>query len=166
MNFNNKGQTLIEVVVALSVVMLILAAISVAVTTSVSNSTYLKNHNLASKHAQDGIEHIRHLYENQENFFASFSAGATYFMDENDYIYQGFFEPNLDSQFVREVMFEPSVECDENTSGLDELRVTVEVFWTSGKCARDLSNPTLEDRYCHKSELITCFTERRSGFTL
>lgn len=166
MNLKNNGQTLIEVVVALSVVMLILAAISVAVTTSLSNSTYLKNHNLASKHAQDGIEHIRHLYENQENFFASFSAGANYFMDGNNYIHQGFFEPNIDSQYVREVRFEPGVECDNNTAGADELRVTVSVFWESGKCARELSDPSLQDRFCHKSELITCFTERRSGFTL
>ena len=163
---NNKGQTLIEVIVALSVVMLILAAISIAVTTSVSNSTYPKNHNLASKHAQDGMEYIRHRYENQENFFDSYPAGARYFMNENNEIAQGNFGTNIDSQFVREVRFESGIECDNNTNGADELRVTVDVYWTSGKCARNLSNPTTEERYCNKSELITCFTNRRSGFTL
>ncbi len=166
MKFNNRGQTLIEVVVALSVVMLILAAISVAVTTSLSNSTYLKNHNLASKYAQDGIEYIRHLYENQENFYESFPAGSRYFMDETNTISQGFFEQNIGSEFVREVRFESGIECDENTAGADELRVTVSVYWTSGKCAREIQNPTLEEQYCHKSELVTCFTQRRSGFTL
>lgn len=165
-NNSTKGQTLIEVVVALSVVLLILAAIAVAVTTSISNSTYLKNHNLASKHAQDGIEYIRHRYENQENFFEAFPSSSRYFMGEDNDIGQGFFEPNIDSQFVREVRFETGIECDDRPNTAQELRVTVDVYWSSGKCAKGLSNPTLEDRYCHKSELVTCFTERRSGFTL
>ena len=87
-------------------------------------------------------------------------------MNENNEIAQGNFGTNIDSQFVREVRFESGIECDNNTTGADESRVTVDVYWTSGKCARNLSNPTTEERYCHKSELITCFTNRRSGFTL
>ena len=163
---NNKfwlGQTLIEVIVALSVVLLILAAIAVAVTTSVSNSTYLKNHNLASKHAQDGMEYIRHLYENQENFFEAYPQGAEYFMGDDNIIEQGFFELNVDDQFVRKVNFQDGVNC--NTDAVldgSEVRVTVSVFWSSGKCQGE----DIEDRYCHKSELVTCFTQRDRGFTL
>ena len=163
---NNKlsiGQTLIEVIVALSVVLLILAAIAVAVTTSVSNSTYLKNHNLASKHAQDGMEYIRHLYENQENFFEAYPEGAEYFMDDKNDIKQGFFVLNVDDQFVRKVNFQSGVNC--NTDAVldgSEVRVTVSVFWSSGKCQGE----DIEDRYCHKSELVTCFTQRDRGFTL
>ena len=158
-----KGQTLIEVIVALSVVLLILAAIAVAVTTSVSNSTYLKSHNLASKHAQDGMEYIRHLYENQENFFESYPEGAEYFMGEDNTIQQGFFEVNIDEQFVRKVNFQEGVNCNTDVV-LDnsEVRVTVSVFWSSGKC----KGSSTEERYCHKSELVTCFTQRNRGFTL
>ena len=137
---NNKfslGQTLIEVIVALSVVLLILAAIAVAVTTSVSNSTYLKNHNLASKHAQDGMEYIRHLYENQENFFEAYPQGAEYFMGDDNIIEQGFFELNVDDQFVRKVNFQDGVNC--NTDAVldgSEVRVTVSVFLEQWKVPR------------------------------
>lgn len=159
----SKGQTLIEVIVALSVVLLILAAIAVAVTTSVSNSTYLKSHNLASKHAQDGMEYIRHLYENQENFFESYPEGAEYFMGEDDVIQQGFFEVNIDGQFVRKVNFQEGVNCNTDVvMDNSEVRVTVSVFWSSGKC----QGSSTEERFCHKSELVTCFTQRNRGFTL
>lgn len=161
----SKGQTLIEVIVALSVVMLILAAISIAVTASVSNSSFIKNQNLASKYAQEGIEHIRHLYGNQKNFYEDYSAPAVFFMDDDNVISLdgGFDAPNIDGQFVRTVDFDIDTDCDSGFGNNEELKVTVSVYWSSGKCRGEAS---AQQRYCHKSELVTCFTERTRGLDL
>ncbi len=75
MKRKTKGQSLIEVLIALSVVVLVLLALIAVTTVSVRNSTFAKNQSLATKHAQETIEKIR-KYRDQNNW-ATFVADCT-----------------------------------------------------------------------------------------
>lgn len=54
-----KGQSLIEVIVAIGIVTLVLAGLVSAVTFSLSNSQFARNKALATKYAQEGMEWLR-----------------------------------------------------------------------------------------------------------
>lgn len=56
---NENGQSLVEVVIALGIAVIIVIAFTNATITSVRNSQYSKNQNLATKYAQESIELIR-----------------------------------------------------------------------------------------------------------
>lgn len=162
MKKNSYGQTLIEMAIALSVVLLTLAAIAILVTTSVSNSTFIKSQTLASKYSQEGMEYVRYLRNNNMTEFSSKSGSGTWCMyDKNSALCNG---ENIcivkdsgpclatvGNQFKREVEFPPvSLNCS------DQTEVKVSVFWTSGKC-------TAGDPYCHSSVLVSCFDSAPSG---
>lgn len=147
-----QGQTLLEVTIALSAILLVLAAIVVVVTMSVNNSTFIKNQGQAGKYAQQGVEYIRYL---RNNDLAAYSALAgTYCFDGGD-VLRGITDPtnpcnpdvvNIGSSYKRTVVFDTGAECSTGK------RVTVVVKWSSGKCKG-------AEKFCHKSEIISCFSD-------
>ncbi|MDQ3098433.1 MAG: hypothetical protein M3Q44_01685 [bacterium] len=56
---NQEGQSLVEVVIALGIAVIIVIAFTNATITSVRNSQFSKNQNLATKYAQESLELIR-----------------------------------------------------------------------------------------------------------
>lgn len=56
---NNKGQTLLEVIVALSIGVLVVSALVFATIFSLRNASFAKNSAIATKLAQEGIEKIK-----------------------------------------------------------------------------------------------------------
>jgi Tfp pilus assembly protein PilV len=56
---NQQGQSLIEVVIALSIAIVVAVAFTNVTITSVRNAQFAKNQNLATKYAQQTIEYIR-----------------------------------------------------------------------------------------------------------
>jgi Tfp pilus assembly protein PilV len=149
---NNKGQSLIEALIALSASVAIISAITVAIITSVSNADFSKNQNLASQYAQQGIEILK---EQSRSDWASFSNYS------GDYcLPEGSTTPevksiscpqNISNFFVREISIsEVSATCSNGA------RVTVSVSWTDGKCT-NTGNP-----YCHKVSLDSCYVDLNS----
>lgn len=151
----NTGQTLIEVAVALSVMLIALAAISMAVITSLNNSQFIKNQSIAKQYAQQGMEAIGNLRNNNIVSFNSYNGLGC--MDQNNVI-----SPttgncggvNIGGSFIRQVQFTKGAsDCSSGTL------VSVTVFWSSSKC--DPSTPA--SRFCHKSQLVSCFREQNSA---
>ncbi|HUS59771.1 MAG TPA: prepilin-type N-terminal cleavage/methylation domain-containing protein [Nevskiaceae bacterium] len=54
-----KGQSLIEVLVALAVMAIVILALVRVTTVSIRNATFAKNRALATKYAQEGMEKVR-----------------------------------------------------------------------------------------------------------
>lgn len=149
-----KGQTLIEATVALASILLTLSAISIAVATSLSNSQFIKNQSLAGKYAQSGMELIRYLRNTDPDSFQTHE-GIKCMNGDNNFEAGSCPGINIAGTFKREVEFtQNTIECgtnpdDSNNSG---TKVVVSVYWISGKC--DAAN-----RFCHKSQLTSCFSK-------
>ncbi len=150
-SFGEEGQTIIEAVVALASIMLTLAAITVAITTSVSNSEFIKNQSQASKYAQQGMESIRNLRNTDPTTFETLT-GILCLNEDGTFTVDGCQgQVNVDSRFRRTAEFTPDPTCGQNETNSEYgIRVTVSVNWASGKCSE-------EDRFCHNSELVSCF---------
>lgn len=56
-----KGQSLIEVIVAIFIIILVFTAIIFATVLAVKKAQFSKNQNLAEKYAQEGIETVRNF---------------------------------------------------------------------------------------------------------
>lgn len=143
-----RGQTLIEILVALSVIAIIATGITVTVTNSLSNVQYGKNQNLATSYAQEGMEILRQIRNADYNGFKSYTAGD-YCLGKNISALQSSIlcsTPNIDNIFIRTVEINQSVTPECSTAA----KVKVTVSWTDGKCQASA--------YCHKSELNSCMS--------
>lgn len=156
MKNSQSGQTIIEAIVALSAILLTISAIAVAVLTGISNSTFVKNQNLGNKYAQQGIEFVRNIKENDINKFINYS--GTWCIDESvspPVLTQEATKcggiVNAGDTHIREIIFDVgSTGTSYSPCSEKETRITVKASWPSGKCGET-------DRYCHRSELATCF---------
>ena len=63
------GQTLIEVLAALSIVVVLLYGITIAVVFSLNNAQFTKNQNLANHYAEQGLGIVRHIWNSDLSFF-------------------------------------------------------------------------------------------------
>jgi len=165
--FNHRlGQTIIEGVVALSAIMVVLSALSVATLTSVNNSSFIKNQSLAAKYAQQGIENVRYTRNNYPSIFAGYQSntycmGTTWAQDgtpdsgPNAGCSTVNITDSAGASFIREVIFSRnSAYCSGGT------QVTVTVRWSTGKC--NTSGTTIQ-RYCHNVKVISCFSDPSSS---
>lgn len=156
---NNRGQTLLEAVIALTILVIILGAVATSVLTSINNSSYVKQQNQANKLAQQGMEYIRDRINNSgENRFATYKGYA----DTNQIQCLGDVSSavpltpglcsgaNVQSIFKREVTFTAGL-CDTGNPFTNGLTVTVNVYWTSGKCTGG--------SFCHTQKVTSCFID-------
>lgn len=147
-----KGQTLIEALIALGAAVVIISAIAVVVITSVSSSDFSKNQNLATQYAQQGIDILR---SQSGSNWTSFQTKAGTFCLSKGITDLGApvtncAVPNIDNFFVREaVITQASASCGGNA------KVVVDVSWTSGKC-------NASNLYCHSVLLDTCLANINS----
>lgn len=147
-----KGQTLIEVLAAFGVAVVLVAAIAIAVVSALSNAQFSKNQNLATQYAQQGMEIIRQM---RNNDFAAFNVlSGDYCLDKNSNTPRSKglgCGQNIDNIFVREVGIEKnSLSCP--IEGSDETRVTVSTSWSDSKCT-DKSN-----LFCHSAKFVSCLS--------
>lgn len=141
---------MIEALVALGLAVVIISAIANIVITSLNNTTYSKNQNLATVHAQEGIETVRKLVNQSYTEFKRVYTGSSYCLDENDNLLlsSGSCNAVKTGIFIREVGFEhESADCQGN------LEARIKVSWSDNRC-RDSSN-----LYCHNIELSSCFVD-------
>ncbi len=152
-NINQKGQSLVEALVAMTAAVIIVSAIAVAVITSVNNSDFSKNQNLATQYAQEGIEILRNLSQSNWNSFSTYS--GTYCLNQGSTtltIPTNVNCPqNINSFFVRQISI---TQTSDSCSG--NAKISISVSWGDGKCT-NASNP-----YCHKVLLDSCLANINS----
>lgn len=163
---SQSGQTLLEVLVALSVILLIVSAVTIAVISSLSNAQFSKNQSLANQYAQEGIEVVRRMRDSNLTLFKSYPSGSSFCLDQN----QLSLDPskdlrnatipgcqktgatgnngiNVSQLFAREIDFNPG----GSSSPCTETKVSVIVSWSDTKCVQ----PNL---FCHNVTLDSCFS--------
>lgn len=74
---SQQGQSLIEVLVALSASIAVVTAITITIITSLSNAEYAKNQNLATQYAGEGLETVRQIAKNNWSNFQTYT--STYY---------------------------------------------------------------------------------------
>ncbi len=120
MKDSNKGQTLVEILLAVGVASLALVALTRAMTSSLRNASFAKNKALASQYAQESLEAIRG-YRDQNNWSLFNQANC-----ENAGL-TGL--PAMSAGFSRTVVCVPSGTV---------VTVTVRVSWDSGSHQTEL----------------------------
>lgn len=139
-----KGQTLIEVLVALGIITIVVTAISAVVVTSQGSSNFSKDQNLATQYAQEGLDITRKIrdsdfmaFKNYANYYCL--AKGTNFLDETCV------SANIDNYFLRRI------NIMQSGCGIGSARVQSIVSWQDSKCS--FSTP-----FCHNSTLETCLS--------
>ncbi len=162
------GQTLLEVLLAFSVSIMVLSAVIIGITTSLSNAQYTKNQNLANSYVQEGMAVVRQARDSSGNNFISSYPSNAYCLGQNPMELKTLTAPNCWAQspvpaaggiFSREIVLEHnSSKCCSNdvvncAGGIKGSSATVKVSWTDNKCPAGAATP-----FCHSVELITCFS--------
>jgi type II secretory pathway pseudopilin PulG len=143
---NNKGQTLIEALVALGVATIVISAIAISVITGMDNANFAKNQNLATQFAQQGMDILR---QQSQSDWTSFSAKplTTYCLNQgNADLSANCSSANINSFFLRKVILSGSNPAGPCTTG---EKISVVVSWSDGKCPA-------ANRYCHNVTLDSC----------
>lgn len=143
---NQKGQSLIEALIALGAAAVIVSAIAVAVITAVNNSDFSKNQNLATQYAQQGMDILRQKSESNWQSFSAYGGNYCLNQDSTTLTPQGVACPkNISNFFVRQITIsQNSSSCSTNA------KVSVSVAWTDGKCTSSANV------YCHAVVLDSC----------
>ena len=153
-----KGQSMVEAVVALGAAVIIISTITFAVITSASNTSFSTDQNKATQLAQEGLDAARKLRNSDANTFFSISEETTFCLPEGSAEFPELSNesecndrPNVGS-YIRKVRFIPNsaINCGGDVT---EVRSIVE--WSTGKC-------TSTERFCHNVELVSCFADINS----
>jgi type II secretory pathway pseudopilin PulG len=140
-NFLN-GQTLIEVLVAMTVGVLVLTAITSSVLTSIVNSRISGLSQQATQYAQEGLEIARASRD---------AAAGTYCLGKGTTLLTGIPDgtcttPNVDSTYIRSVAVLGNEGGNDCGTGVNKTVVTVK--WKDAKCSGGT--------YCHQVALNSC----------
>ncbi|HSD98901.1 MAG TPA: hypothetical protein VLB73_04375 [Patescibacteria group bacterium] len=168
---SQSGQTLIEVLVALTAGVVIIAAIVSASLNALTNSNFARDQNIAAQYTQSGIEIIRDMRnESIASLSASYLSDNTYCLAKSCsaldnqipscWIKSGNCGQNVD-KFVREVVVaHDSSDCNASPTPNGQqgflssnVKVTVTTFWYDSRCT-DSSNA-----FCHSVTLSSCFSD-------
>jgi len=147
---NQKGQGLIEALIALGAAVIIIAAMTIAVITALNNADFSSYQNLATNYAQQGIEIIQQ--KSQVAWTTIPTRLATYCLaqgatDLPPQAVSSCTTVNIDNKFIRQVKFTPeSSNCGGST------QVEVMVSWTDSKCSGIAG-------YCHQVTLDSCLAD-------
>lgn len=170
---NSKGSTLIEALIALSAIVIVLAATSSLVITSLNNSTFNRDQNQANKLAQQGVEYIRDKVANKEGFDEYVALAGTVRCMKDIGLSSGVITAGvcdatgvIDDTYRREILLtHNSPDCALSAGGpaTDTLKAIVTVYWQSGKCP-PIPGPS-ENPFCHSQEVSSCFSDPSSGST-
>lgn len=167
------GQTLIEVLVALTAAVVIIAAIVSASLNALTSSEFTRSQNTATQATQQGMEIIRNMrnvsiaslsasYLPDDYYCLAKSCSSLLNSDSNCWVRTtSSCSQNYDT-FVRQVtVLHDSADCNATPTpvGLPEgvltgnVKITVTTSWFDNKCT-DSSNP-----YCHSVVSSSCFSD-------
>lgn len=150
-----KGQALLEALIAMGIAVVVITGITIAISSSLQNSSFSKNQQLAASYAQEAIEIARQLRDDKYTEFLM--KDGLYCLNKGSAEFTTPCPPtsgkNVD-EFLRTVKFFKN-NCYGTGTQADLTRVEAEVSWESSKCT-DSGN-----RLCHKSEIVTCLSDQR-----
>lgn len=160
---NLKGQTIIEVMVALAVGIIILSAVTTAVLTSLNNVEQSSSQDQSSNYATDGLEIVRKVRDTQLATFKNLdgtyclATSCTSILTQPDTSCGQKVADCEESErgFIREVTIQKNASSCRLTPAptdvsLNGAQVTVKVMWRDSKCT-DPDNP-----YCHDTSMQSC----------
>lgn len=141
-----KGQSLIELLLAFSIIGIVLSGVIVSITSALNNANFSKNQTAASQYAQEGIEVLRSIRNSDYALFAT-RTGDFCLGDPSSGLTSSTSctSPNIENFYIRTVNIQPAPACAPNVA-----KATVTVSWTDGKCQSGV--------YCHNSKLISCLS--------
>jgi len=143
-NLNQKGQTLIETLAALSILSIIITAMATAVLSSLSTAEFNENETIATKYTDQGLEVVNQIRDQDYTGFKKYD--GIYCLDQNQTslgsVQTGCTSPNL-GNFIRSVQIQQSPGCSANVAS-----VTVTVSFTDGKCQPTVYCHTVTDNSC------------------
>ncbi len=154
-----KGQTLIEALIALSIIMIILTSLSTILASSLFNSQFIKEQNRANKYSQEGVEMVRAFQESNILGFKELETGvycidaggdnSIDLMADPDPAVTCDTEPNVGGNMQREISVVRDILCDTPPDPLGDglSDVTVTTRWNSSKC--DGAD------FCHEAKVVT-----------
>lgn len=148
-----KGQTLIEVLVALGVAIVLIFAITIIVINTLNNAVFSKNQNLATQIAQEGMELVRKQKQSNQATFNSLS--GDYCLGKEQTILSPKVidcSQNVDI-FKREIKINRSDLGSCDTPSANDAKVIVTVLWFDNKCT------STANLFCHNVKLISCFSD-------
>lgn len=156
-----KGQSLLEALIALGAATIVMSAIAVAVITSVSNSDFSKYLNQATQYSQQGVEVLKQQSLSDWGTFSGYASGITYCFPEGDGLDDSNVAPcsaNLGTNnfFLRTaVVTQASSDCPGNPDDAAHrgTLVSVATAWSDGKCTN------ASNHYCHNATFNTCITD-------
>jgi type II secretory pathway pseudopilin PulG len=147
---NQKGQSLIEALVALGIATIVVSAIAIATITAVNNADFSKYQNQASNYAQQGMEILRQQSQADWSSFVSKAGAINWCLDYDTVTLRNPgatpCSKNINNFFVRTVQLSSGIggsACEGN------VQANVVVSWTDGKCASSTD-------YCHNVTLTSC----------
>lgn len=149
-----KGQTLIEFLIALAAAVVIISAIGGAVVTTLNNAQFSKNQNLGNQYANQGMEIIRKTFSSYATGEYCLDKDSATLVERNPTV-QGCNGQNVDI-FARKVNIErDAADCTVVAAPMPTVaKVTVSVLWSDNKCT------SRRDLFCHAITLVSCFVKR------
>ena len=155
MHNNNfeKGQSLVEVVVALSIAVLIVIAFTNATLVAVRDAQFAKNQNQATRIAQRSLELIRAVRD-QDNEVdsgtwnslwgsSSLNSGKCYILNETDATLTSATNCNDTSDQQIDSVFKRKIRLTNSPSTPGKIDVYVKVYWTDGRGTHASETTTL-----------------------
>jgi len=171
-SYNLKGDTLLEVIMALAVAVVILTSVTIVTINSLRNSRQTASQSTATAYAKDGLEIVRGMHNNDYTSFKTL-VDQTYCLADTCTSLSASVgacgkklgescDKNVSEMYVREIeisMDNASCKPANPIVGASYTKVVSSVAYGDNQCA-DADNP-----YCHKTELSSCLvsnTERLS----
>lgn len=149
---SHKGLMIVEVLVALGVAAIVVTAVTVAISTSLNNTQFTKDQNLALGYAQEGIEVMRQKRDSDYGTFRSIASNTYCLAKGSTTLAAGATcttTPNVDN-YIRTVAVTQNTTC----GGVANLtKIEVKVTWTSNKCTN------ANNRYCHNTKVESCLSD-------
>jgi len=131
------GQSLFEVLLALAVITLTVVGIASLSTYAVSNTTYSRNKNQATRYVQEGIEWVRSERDNNITDFLS-KASGTWCLSSLGWGSHSICNSSqliVGTQFTRNLIFSTVI-------GKPVIQAEVKVSWNDSKSTREVSSTT------------------------
>jgi Tfp pilus assembly protein PilV len=137
----NKGQSLIEAVVAIGVVILIVSGLIVAVISSIRSAQSSRSRSVATKLTQDGMESMRNLRDSGWTQFISLASGVEWCLG-SDGIITAPDETDLSCPQIEsaKTFFDRRIVISDTSD--EQATVMVTVTWTEGSTPRRSSAVT------------------------
>lgn len=146
---HEKGQSLIEVLIALAASVAVVTAIAITVITSLANVEFTKNQNLASQYSREGMEITKKIAKDNWGSFINTYTSKNYCLNDTNSLEvmgAGGCGQNV-GIFIRQIVIEQDSVLCENS-----IKVSSNVSWSDSKC-------TSEDPFCHTVTIESCFAD-------